>query len=102
MDSSRSQASASRFMGQKPFSICTHLSPSFYASSAQITPPQVHLLARKGTTELIAVMDQQPTYKQVEDLLRARPTSRMNMGLFDRLKDEYEWSQDSLKGGPPQ
>jgi hypothetical protein len=46
-------------------------------------------------------METMPTYQQVEEILRARPTSRMNMGLFDRLKDEYEWSQNSLTDGPP-
>ncbi len=38
---------------------------------------------------------------QVEAMLKARPSSKMNMGLFDRLKEEYEWSERSLKNGPP-
>ena len=105
--------------------------------------PQVHLLDRKGTSELIAVQEAQPSYQQVEVMLRARPTSKVNMcgdalqmmcvwgrrvsfpcwvnftilrlrlmraplppiqvnmGLFDRLREEYQWSQDSLKDGPP-
>ncbi|GAX83781.1 hypothetical protein CEUSTIGMA_g11206.t1 [Chlamydomonas eustigma] len=61
---------------------------------------QVHVLGREGKSELIGVQDMKPTYQQVEALLRARPSSRMNMGLFDRLKDEYQWNQDSLKGPP--
>ena len=46
-------------------------------------------------------MASKPSYQQVEALLRARPSSKVNMGLFDRLKEEYEWSQNSLKDGPP-
>ena len=41
--------------------------------------PQVHLLDRKGTSELIAVQEAQPSYQQVEVMLRARPTSKVNM-----------------------
>jgi hypothetical protein len=39
-----------------------------------------------------------PLYLQVEDLLKARPSSRMNMSIYDRLKDEYQFNQDSMKG----
>ena len=39
--------------------------------------PQVHLLDRKGTSELIAVQEAQPSYQQVEAMLRARPTSKV-------------------------
>lgn len=62
-------------------------------------PLQVFVLGRQGTAELIAAMDTKPTYAQIEALLKARPTSRMNMGLFERLQDEYQFNQDSLK--PP-
>jgi hypothetical protein len=67
---------------------------------AHPAPWQVHVLGREGKSELIAFQDEKPTYQQVETLLRARPSSRMNMGLFDRLKDEYQWNQNSLRGPP--
>lgn len=59
---------------------------------------QVHLLDRKGASEVLAVQDERPTYQQVEALLKARPDSRMNMALMDRLRDEFQFNQDSLKG----
>lgn len=63
---------------------------------------QVHALDRAGGSQLVAAQDDQPTYKQVESMLKARPSSKMNMSLVDRLKDEWQWNQDSLnKGAPP-
>ncbi|KAG1679170.1 hypothetical protein FOA52_000526 [Chlamydomonas sp. UWO 241] len=58
---------------------------------------QVYVLGRQGKSELIASSDEQPTYAVIEALLKARPSSRMNMGLFERLQDEYQFNQDSLK-----
>ena len=62
---------------------------------------QIHVLDRKGGSEVIGTMVEQPTYSQIEALLKARPESMMNKGLFDRLRSEYQWNQDSLNNGPP-
>jgi hypothetical protein len=59
------------------------------------------LVSRSGDAPCIGTFDSLPSYAQVEALLKSRPSSAMNKSLFDRLKDEWQFNQDSLKQ-PPQ
>ncbi|PNH01740.1 hypothetical protein TSOC_012349 [Tetrabaena socialis] len=69
---------------------------------------QVHTVARNGSSECISTQEAQPTYQEVEALLRDRPDSMMNKvwrermlgSIFDRLKTEYAFNQDSLNQLP--
>jgi hypothetical protein len=70
------------------------------APSQLLPAAQVHLLSRSGDAPCIATFDGLPSYQDVEALLKSRPSSAMNKSLFDRLKDEWQFNQDSLK--PPQ
>lgn len=62
---------------------------------------QVHVLDRKGGSEMIATTKERPSYAEIEALLKSRPESMMNKSLMDRLKSEWEWNQESLNNGPP-
>jgi len=42
--------------------------------------------------------DSQPSYQDIERVLAAWPKSQTTKGWLDRLKDEWAWNQDSLKG----
>jgi hypothetical protein len=63
--------------------------------------PQVHAVSRNGDAPCIATFDALPSYQDIEALLKSRPGSAMNKSLFDRLKDEWKFNQDSLQN-PPQ
>jgi hypothetical protein len=62
---------------------------------------QIHVLDKKGGSELIGTMKEQPSYAQIEALLKARPSSMMNQSLYDRLRSEWDFNQDSLNNSPP-
>ena len=50
----------------------------------------------------IATFDKRPSYQEIEATIKtAYPESNANKGWFERLKDEAQWVQDSLKQ-PPQ
>ncbi|EFJ40183.1 hypothetical protein VOLCADRAFT_100045 [Volvox carteri f. nagariensis] len=61
---------------------------------------QVHVVDRGGSSDCIATRDEQPSYQEIEALLRDRPESMMNKSIFDRIKIEFAFNQDSLKQQP--
>ncbi|KAG2492415.1 hypothetical protein HYH03_009358 [Edaphochlamys debaryana] len=61
---------------------------------------QVHVAGRKVAPDCIATRDEQPTYQEIEALLRDRPDSMMNKSIFDRIRTEFTFNQDSLKQQP--
>ncbi|MEW5297286.1 MAG: hypothetical protein WDW36_000504 [Sanguina aurantia] len=60
-------------------------------------PWQINLIDKRGKSELLGTSDTQPTYKEVEAALKARPSSAMNKSWVTRLQDEFKWNQDSLQ-----
>ncbi|GAX75020.1 hypothetical protein CEUSTIGMA_g2466.t1 [Chlamydomonas eustigma] len=54
---------------------------------------QVHVLDRSGSSDLLAVQLERPTYQQVEEMLRSRPESKMNLSIIDRLRDEWPFGR---------
>ncbi len=54
---------------------------------------QVHLMGRGGSSELLQVSGEKPSYQQVEALLKDRPEARINMTLMERLAEGLrdEW-----------
>lgn len=67
---------------------------------------QVHVVGRGGPSgaappaELIATQEVQPTYAEIEAMLRDRPDSMVNKSIFDRIRTEFSFNQDSLKQIP--
>ncbi|GIL56101.1 hypothetical protein Vafri_11532 [Volvox africanus] len=61
---------------------------------------QVHVVNRGGASDCIATRDEQPSYQEIEGLLRDKPDSMMNKSIFDRIKIEFAFNQDSLKQQP--
>jgi hypothetical protein len=51
---------------------------------------------------LLAALPERPTYKQIEETLRTKyKDAAANKGLFERLRDEARWVQDSLNQNQP-
>jgi len=63
---------------------------------------RVFVVPRGGATPmLLASLDRRPSYQEIQEVLKsAYPGSNSNKGWFERLRDEAQWVQDSLK--PPQ
>jgi hypothetical protein len=62
---------------------------------------RVFVVPRGGAApRQIATMDRRPAYKEMEEILKTSyPESNANKGWFERLRDEAQWVNDSLK--PP-
>ncbi|KXZ44909.1 hypothetical protein GPECTOR_61g862 [Gonium pectorale] len=61
---------------------------------------QVHRVTRGTALECIATREEAPSYAEIEGLLRDRPDSMMNKSIFDRIRTEFTFNQDSLKQQP--
>ena len=46
--------------------------------------------------ECIAQQESQPSYAEIEALLRARPASSINKSVVQRLQEEWEFNRRSL------
>ena len=51
-----------------------------------------------GTSDCIAVEEEKPSYKRLQDVLKSRLGSKASQGWFERLLGELKFNQDSLKG----
>uniref|UniRef100_A0A6T7UQQ4 DUF1995 domain-containing protein n=2 Tax=Pyramimonas obovata TaxID=1411642 RepID=A0A6T7UQQ4_9CHLO len=58
---------------------------------------KVYAISEAGEAELVGDQDAQPTYKELEAMLRAREGSISNQSIFQRLSAEFKFNADSLK-----
>jgi hypothetical protein len=61
---------------------------------------QVHIVRRDGTNQLLATFDEPPSYGALEAALKQLPEAAVNKSIFDRLRDEAKWIQDSAQQNP--
>jgi hypothetical protein len=61
-------------------------------------PHQVFVVDSNGDSDCIAVEDEKPSYKRLQDVLKSRSGSKASQGWFSRLLGELKFNQDSLKG----
>ncbi|KAI5072320.1 hypothetical protein GOP47_0012426 [Adiantum capillus-veneris] len=59
---------------------------------------QVFVVDSMGGSDCIAVEEEKPSYKKLQELLRRREGSKAGQGWFGRLLGELKFNQDSLKG----
>ena len=55
---------------------------------------QAHVVSRDGSDQLLAAFDDQPSYAQLQEALKAWPDAALNKSLLQRLQDEARWVQD--------
>lgn len=58
---------------------------------------QVHAVLRDGHDALLGNFDDQPTYSQLQETLRAWPQAATNKSLFDRIRDEVQFIKDTAQ-----
>lgn len=85
---------------QPPPRTCTLPAPARRILHSHPNQWQVHVFDRQGGSQCLRTQATEPTYAEVEALLRDRPDSMMNKSIFDRLRDEFRFNQETMKGGP--
>eukprot|EP00878_Enallax_costatus_P004249 GHUV01004479.1.p1 GENE.GHUV01004479.1~~GHUV01004479.1.p1 ORF type:complete len:280 (+),score=96.82 GHUV01004479.1:219-1058(+) len=58
---------------------------------------QVHVVTRDGSDTLLSSFDEQPSYAELQKALRAWPQAATNKSLFERIKDEVQFIQDTAQ-----
>ncbi|KAK3262543.1 hypothetical protein CYMTET_28605 [Cymbomonas tetramitiformis] len=61
---------------------------------------QVFCISAEGEVELVCALDSNPSYKELETLLKAREGSAASQGVLDRLVSEFKFNADSLQEKP--
>ncbi|KAK9810156.1 hypothetical protein WJX72_005755 [[Myrmecia] bisecta] len=61
---------------------------------------QVHLVDAKGRSTCIATQATRPSYKELEQLLKAQANSNSNKSWVERLQSEFAFNRDSLRRPP--
>ena len=59
---------------------------------------QVHVAQTASTFKCVAVETTPPSYKRLQAILNGQVVAGEEMSWFDRLKREFKFNQDSLKG----
>lgn len=66
------------------------------ARSASLLFLQVMALNPGGEAELLATLEEQPSYEQVLRLAESRPGGKAGMTWVERIQSEFTWNQKSL------
>lgn len=59
--------------------------------------PQLHVVKRDGSNQLLQTFDEKPSYAQLEAALKQWPEAATNKSLMDRIRDEVQFIQDTAQ-----
>lgn len=59
--------------------------------------PQVHVVKRDGSNQLLQTYDSKPSYAELEAALKTYPEAASNKSLMDRIRDEVQFIQDTAQ-----
>jgi hypothetical protein len=62
-----------------------------------LTALQVHTVSRDGSEAFLTAFDEQPSYAQLQEALKAWPAAASNKSLMERLRDEVQFIQDTAQ-----